>query len=142
MFVVTNQNLNSMSSPIAKPDSNDFFVERETVRDHPNLLRSRFRVSVKGFLKSDAHRVVDRRSLLSTFPDHVDARRRTRARVRSRPGTRTVDLVQPSLEQRLELAHVSARKVESFESGNCRLRKVVAIHLAHGGADIALCVTY
>ena len=127
--------------PVTKPDSNDFFVETETVADHPNLLRSRLRVSVKRFLESDANRVVDRRSLLPTFSDHVDARR-SRRRVRPRAGTRTVDLVEPPLEQRFELAHVSARKVEGLEPGNCRLRKVVAIHLTHRWADIALSVTY
>ena len=126
--------------PVAKPDADDLLVEGEDVADGPNLLRGRLRVLVKGLLQGRANRVVDRRPLLATLADQFRARR-ARCRQRLGAGTRAVDLVQPPLEQRLELAHVFERQVEGFEPRDGRLREVVAVHLPHRRANVALRVT-
>ena len=52
-----------------------------------------------------------------------------------------VGILEPLGQQRLQLAHVLEGEVEGLEPRNSRLREVVAVHLAHGEADVTLSVS-
>ncbi len=59
-------------------------------------------------------------------------------------GRRAVMLVgvfEPLGQQRLQLAHVLEGEVEGLEPRNRRLREVIAVHLAHGKANVTLSVS-
>ena len=59
-------------------------------------------------------------------------------------GGRAVMLVrvfEPLGQQRLQLAHVLEGQIEGLEPGNGGLGEVVAVHLAHGEADVPLRVS-
>jgi len=49
-----------------------------------------------------------------------------------------VGVLEPLGQERLELAHVLERQVEGLEPRDGGLGEVVAVHLAHGQANVAL----
>ena len=58
------------------------------------------------------------------------------------PASQPLSYLQPLGQQRLELAHVFEGKIESFKSGDCSLREVIAVEFSHGQPHISLGVTW
>lgn len=50
-------------------------------------------------------------------------------------------IIEPLLQQWLQLAHVLEAQVEGLKAGDCSLAKIVAIQLPHGQAYISLVET-
>ena len=117
---------------VTEPHPDHFFLQLKVVRERGDLLRGRFRLFVEVLLERALHRHLDRRSLLS-FPalggDFVDARRRAGRRVR---------LLEPLLQQRLQLAHVLEAQLKSLEPAYRRLREDVAVESTERETDVRL----
>ena len=118
--------------PVTEPHPHHLFLQLKAVRQRGDLLRGRFRLFVKVLLKRALHRHLDRRTLLP-FPalggDLVDAGRRAGRRVR---------LLEPLLQQRLQLAHVLEAQLESLEPAYRRLREDVAVESTERETDVRL----
>ena len=52
-----------------------------------------------------------------------------------------VRILEPLLQQRLQLAHVLEGEVQRLEPGDGRLGEIVAVQFAHGQAHVALRIT-
>ena len=50
----------------------------------------------------------------------------------------SVCILEPLLQQRLQLAHVLEGEVQRLEPGDGRLGEIVAVQFAHGQAHVAL----
>lgn len=87
-------------SSIAEPHPNHFLFELQRVRQRSNFLGRWFWLLVEMLLECTFYRYLNRRPLLSLSTlsgDLIDARRRAGRRIR---------LLEPLLQQRLQLAHI------------------------------------
>jgi len=143
-------------SPVAEPDLHDVTVHAKTVRHVADLLGARLGTRHEQRLQRLSQQLIDVRPLLAASRRHrverqshrrSNSRRAiaddTRGRCHSseRRGRRriaAVDVAEPLLEQRLQLAHVLEAQIQSFKARNGRLREVIAVQLSHRHADITL----
>lgn len=124
-------------SAVAEPDAHDLLLHAEGVGERGDLLAGGFGVVQEGLLERHAHAGLDGGALLAAAA-HRLGQRRARARRRAAARQRRVRVLQPLLQQRLQLAHVFEAKVERLEARDRRLREVVAVQLAHGEPHVAL----
>lgn len=122
---------------VTEPDPDNLLLHREVVSQHGNFLRGRLGVLEESPLERHSHARLDRGPLLPTAA-HVVGRGEG---VAQRGGVRhrLVRVLQPLLQQRLQLAHVLEGEVEGLEATDGGLREVVAVELAHGQTHVALC---
>lgn len=117
---------------VAEPHPDHLLLELETVREGRDLLGGGFRLFVEVLLEGPFDGDLDRGALLPLPPlggDLVDARRRAGRRVR---------LLEPLLQQRLQLAHVLEAQLKSLEPAYRRLREDVAVESTERETDVRL----
>lgn len=111
-------------SSIAEPHAHHLLLQLQRVGQRRYLLRRGLWLFVEVLLERPLHRHLDAGPL---FPlptlrrDLVDAGRRTRRRV---------GLLQPLLQQRLQLAHVLETELQRLEPADCRLTEHIPVQRA------------
>lgn len=124
---------------VAEPDPDHFLLHREAFGEHGDLLGRGLGVLHEGLLERHTHTRLDAGALLAAPAD------RLRCGVGISEGRRIVQrgvrVLQPSLQQRLQLAHVLEAQIERLEPGDGGLAEVIAIQLSHSQAHISLCET-
>ena len=130
---------------VAKPNPDDFLFHAEAVGHVGDFFRGRLGVGVEGSFQRQPNGSVNGGSFFSLSAERLVAGKTRRGgHVVGGAGGSAVVFVrvfQPLGEQRLELAHVLERKVESLEARNGCLREIVAVHFTHGQTDITLGVS-
>lgn len=119
-------------APVAEPHPHYLLLELQAVRERGYLLGRGLRLFVKVLLEGALYRDLDARALLA-FPAlgryFVDVRGRARARV---------GLLEPLLQQGLQLAHVLETQLQGFEPAYRRLGEDVAVQGAERQANVGL----
>lgn len=98
-----------MKLPVAEPDPDHFLLHAETVGEHGNFLGSRLWILQECLLQGDPNARLDRGPLLPPPTDRLWGRQWIRQRVGI--VQRVVCVLQPFLQERLQLAHVFEREV-------------------------------
>ena len=125
-------------TPVAEPHPHHLLLHEQLVADHPDFLRTGFWVIQERFLQGVSDVVLDGGSLLPAFANHVVVLECGHGYGACGRADSTIGILQPLLQQRLQLAHVLEGEVERFEPRDGRLGEVVAIHPTHGQAHVAL----
>ena len=107
-----------MKLPVAEPDPDHFLLHGETVGEKGNFLGGRLWILHECLLQRDAHARLDWGALLSPPTDRL--RRRHWIRQRVRIVKRVVRVLEPLLQQWLQLAHVFERQIQSLEPADTR----------------------
>lgn len=124
---------------IAEPDAHHLLLHAERVGQRGYLLAGGLGILHEGLLERDAHARLDGSALLAAAADGLGqarAQRRAAPAAAARQGR--VRVLEPLLQQRLQLAHVLEAQVQRFEPRYRRLREVVPVQLAHRQPDVAL----
>lgn len=124
---------------IAEPHAHHLLLHAERVGQRCDLLTGGLGVLHEGLLERHAHARLDGGALLST-PTHGLCQPRAQGRAASAAAARQgrVRILQPLLQQRLQLAHVLEAQVQSLEARYRGLGEVVPVQLAHRQPDVAL----
>lgn len=118
--------------PVAEPHAHHLLLQLQRVGQRRDLLRGRFGLLVEVLLQRPLDGNLNASAFLalsSLRRDLVDAGRRARRRVR---------LLQPLLQQRLELAHVLERQLQCLEPAYGGLREHVSVERAQRQAHVGL----
>lgn len=118
--------------PVAEPNTNHLLFQLQTVRQCGDLLRRRFRTFEEVALQGPFNAHLDGGALLALAAlcrYFVDARRAASARI---------GLLQPLVQQRLELAHVLEAKLQCLEPADGGLRENIAVECAESQANVGL----
>lgn len=126
-------------APVAEPDPDHLFLHGEALGEHCYLLGRGLGVLHECLLERHTHARLDAGALLAAPADRL--RRGVGVGEGSRVVERRVRILEPSLQQRLQLAHVLEAQVERLEPGDGGLAEVIAIQLSHSQAHISLCET-
>ena len=117
---------------VAEPDAHHLLFQLQGASQAADLWRRRLRLLQEMLLQQRLHRYLDAGALL-TFPPlrrhPVDGGRE--------PGRR-VGLLQPLLQQRLQLAHVLEAELQRLKAANSRLAEHVAVERAERQTDVGL----
>lgn len=118
--------------PVAEPHAHHLFFQLQRVRQRRDLLRGRFGLLVEVLFQRSFHRHFDASAFLA-----LPALRRNLIDAGRRP-CRRVRLLQPFLQQRLQLAHVLERQLQRLEPADGGLREHVAVQSAQRQPHVRL----